>query len=110
MCHVVLLLPIVTLPIFWFVPLPVAAAAYALVFVLSAWVYVRLVQSLHQPAVTGQEALIHTHGEVLRYDGHRLLVRIAGEIWQADCPDRLDPGDPVDIVAVRGLKLVVTRA
>lgn len=110
MCHIVLLLPIITLPIFWFVPLPIASATYAIVFALSVWVYVRLVHSLHQPAVTGQEALIHAHGEALRYDGQRLLVRVAGEIWQAYCADRLDPGDPVDVVAVRGLQLVVRRA
>jgi membrane protein implicated in regulation of membrane protease activity len=37
-------------------------------------------------------------------------VRVAGELWGADCPDGADPGDEVEIRSVDGLTLRVGRS
>ena len=110
MCHLVLLLPLITLPMFWLMPLPEASTAYALIMSLSVWVYFRLVQTMHQPVATGQEALLHAKGEVLRgEEGQRVLVRIASEIWQARSEESLRPGDPIEVTDIIGLQLFVKR-
>ena len=37
-------------------------------------------------------------------------VRVAGELWRAECPEGADPGDRVDVRAVDGLTLRVARS
>lgn len=109
MCHLILILPIIALPMFWLIPLPMATLLYAIVVAFSVWVYFKLMQSMHRPVNTGKEGLLHASGEVLRIDHGHLLVRIAGEIWQADSDERLRPGDPIDVVGLNGLRLSVKR-
>lgn len=109
MCHIILVLPIVALPIFWLTPLPFASAAYTVVVGFSAWVYYRLMRGLHQPVITGQEGLLHATGEVVRGEDRHILVRILGEIWQAQSNELLIPGDSVEVTGVQGLQLSVRR-
>lgn len=63
----------------------------------------------------GPEALIGKRGLVLEAVEHASpgRVKIGGEVWSAkpfDEDDRLEPGDQVDIVAIRGGIALVVRA
>ncbi len=63
----------------------------------------------------GPEALIGKRGFVLEPVEHTLpgRVKIGGEVWSAkpyDEDDRLEEGEPVDIVAIRGGIALVVRA
>ena len=60
MCHLVLLLPILALPLFWFAPLAIAVPAYVVVLILSGWFYWLAVSAMRRPVHTGAEALAHT--------------------------------------------------
>jgi membrane protein implicated in regulation of membrane protease activity len=110
MCHLILLMPIVALPVFWVFPLLVAGPLYAVVFVLSVAFYVAVVRTMRRPPETGREGILHASGVVERVAGDTLSVRINGEHWKARCRgEQLAPGDPVDVVSIEGLTLGVVR-
>jgi membrane protein implicated in regulation of membrane protease activity len=107
MCHLILLLPVFALPVFWWLPLTLAGPIYAAVFGLSAWMYYYVIQAMRRPIETGSEELLHSTGEVISVDGRRLRVRIHGETWIAESDDELRRGDRVAVLAVDGLHLRV---
>jgi membrane protein implicated in regulation of membrane protease activity len=109
MCHLILLLPLLALPIFWVVPLSLAVPAYAAVVALSVWMYVLIMRSMHRPLESGVEKLEHDEGEVIEASGKRAMVRVESEIWQARCDEELRRGDRVKVLAVEGLTLRVAR-
>lgn len=58
---------------------------------------------------TGAEGLVGARGEVIEECRPRGRVKLAGEIWHAECesPAGAGVGDEVRVVAVRGLTLEV---
>ena len=110
MCHLILFLPILALPVFWLFPLAIAGPLYAGVVVFSLMLYRMIFNAMHKRPETGREALVHAAGVVEGVVGDALSVRIHGEHWTAHCADeRLAPGDPVEVVSIHGLTLDVTR-
>jgi len=107
MCHLLLLLPFISLPIFWLAPLSVAGPAYAVVLVVSGGVYYLAVKAMHRPVVTGVEALLHASGIVVDKQDGVLHVKIHNEIWKARAEEQLGVGDVVTIESVEGLTLKV---
>ncbi len=110
MCHLLLLLPFIALPVFWLAPLSVAGPIYAALVVVSGGVYYLAMRAMRQPVVTGVESLLHGIGKVIDREDHCFHVRVEGEIWKAETDDPLAIGDKVEIVSVDGLTLKVRRA
>jgi len=106
MCHLILLLPLLTLPLFWVVPLSVAVPAYGAVLIVSGGVYYLAVRAMRRPVQTGREALLNSKGVIVGMDG-RISVRCHGELWTAECAEEVEAGDIVEIIGVEGLKLRV---
>jgi membrane protein implicated in regulation of membrane protease activity len=109
MCHLVLLLPLLALPLFWLLPMSIAVPAYAAVLILSGGIYYLALRAMHQPVQTGLEALLHSRGEVLGQEGSLFRVRVHSETWNAESKDNLRPGDAIEVVAVEELRLRVRR-
>ena len=109
MCHLILLLPLISLPIFWLVPITAALPIYGAVFLVSVWVYWYVVQAMRRPVVAGREELLHATGHVLDAHGKTAHVRIHSEIWSAESADRLKVDDVVEVLDVDGLRLRVRR-
>lgn len=109
MCHLVLLLPILALPVFWIAPLAIAAPAYFVVLVFSGWVYWLAVSAMRRPVQTGVDALAHSTGKVISRNDGVLQVRVRSEIWNAESMDELQPGDRIEVVAVEAMRLKVQR-
>jgi membrane protein implicated in regulation of membrane protease activity len=61
----------------------------------------------HRRAVTGAEQLIGAEGVALSVCRPRGQVRVDGAIWTADCPEGVDAGDSVRVVARTELLLTV---
>jgi membrane protein implicated in regulation of membrane protease activity len=59
---------------------------------------------------TGPEGLVGERAEVLSACRPLGSVRVHGEIWSAECRAGADPGEPVVVSRVDGLKLVIERA
>lgn len=110
MCHLVLLLPVIALPVFWLWSWPVALAVYAVVLVVSAWMYIYALVAMHRPIVVGNERTLHSRGVVVDDASDGLRVRVNSEYWLAECARPLAVGDEVRVVGRDGLTLIVAPA
>ena len=108
MCHLILAMPLLALPIFWLVPPDVSVPVYAVITLASVFVYMKVMGSMKKPVVTGNEALVGAHGEVVTVTGdNRYLVRANGELWTARGGAGLESGQQVVISSVEGLTLSI---
>jgi len=74
---------------------------------LLAVVVYRVMQK--QPT-TGSEGMIGKSGTVVRVGPQRRVhVRINGELWQAECEERLNVGDKVRVDEIAGMELTVRK-
>jgi membrane-bound serine protease (ClpP class) len=110
MCHVLLLMPLLALPLFWFLPLAAATTLYAVVIALSAWLYVYVFKAWVRPVITGKEYILNSVGEVVDVQGHTLHVRVHSEIWSAESDEILAPGDRVKVTGMECFTLIVKSA
>lgn len=109
MCHLILILPVLGLAVFWLWPLPVAVPAYAVILVISLSIYYLIMQAMRRPVTTGAEEILRETGKVLEARGRKIRVRVRGEIWNAESTERLHAGDDVSITGLEGLVLRVQR-
>ncbi|MEA3274090.1 MAG: NfeD family protein [Pseudomonadota bacterium] len=109
MCHLVLLLPLIGLPVFWLWPLSVALPVYLVILLLSAWVYYYAIVAMRKKVTVGPETLPHSRGEVVGADAGGFCVRVQSELWSASSREALKPGDAIEVVDVDGLTLRVTK-
>lgn len=109
MCHLILLMPVFALAVFWIWPLRVAAPVYAAVTLLSLWMYVLIWRAMQRPVLGGAEELTHSIGEVMAVQKDGLRVRVHSEMWNAQSHDSLHRGDRVKVVGMTGLTLQVRR-
>ena len=112
MCHLVLLMPVIALPVFWLMPLNLAVPLYAVIALVSGLLYWLIARSMMKPIVTGAESLVGTSAEVVsRFNPNnttKYMVKAGSELWTARSDNSLQPGEQVNIVAVDGIRLVVT--
>jgi len=109
MCHVLLLLPLVALPMFWIMPLAAALPVYGVVLALSAAIYWYAIEAMRRPVQTGAEGMVGEIGEVIESRGAKLFVRACSEIWHAESAAPLHEGDRVKVIAVEDLTLRVEK-
>ena len=91
----------------WFVIVPTVGTTAALVF----FAVTMGIRALYRPSVTGSAAMVGRLGvtrTALQPDGQ---VLIDGELWRAVSPEPGVPaGEPVQVTAIDGLTLTVTRS
>lgn len=113
MCHLILFMPLLALPIFWFMPLNLAIPIYTVIVLISGLSYRLIRKSMKKRPETGTESLIGAEAEVISRlkpgDHAQYLVRSQGELWSARSPNVLHPGETVNIEAVDGITLMVKR-
>lgn len=112
-CHAVFLLPFVGLPLFWLLPLGYALPINIAVWLASPFLYRAIRKAMRKPIQDGFQSLIGTEAEVVsKSPDHsaKYLVRCQGELWSAYSTDVLEIGEQVNIVAVKGIGVVVERA
>lgn len=110
MCHFLLFLPVVALPVFWLWPLPIALPVYALALGIALWVYALAIKTARRQVMTGAEGMIGERGRVVRIEGRTATVEIHGELWSAEAAgEPLALGQVARVVGITGLRLKVTR-
>lgn len=113
MCHLILFMPLLALPIFWFMPLNLAIPIYTVIVLISGLSYRLIRKSMKKRPETGAESLIGAEAEVISRlkpgDHAQYLVRSQGELWSARSPNVLHLGETVNIGAVDGITLIVKR-
>lgn len=110
MCHLLLALPLLALPLFWIVPLSVALPAYGVVTGLSAVIYWYAIQAMNRPIQNGAGGMVGEIGEVIETRDGDLRVRVHNEMWQAvPLGAPLCKGDYLEVVGVEELTLRVQK-
>lgn len=109
MCHLVLLMPLIGLGVFWLWPFSVAMPVYLVILFISGLVYFAMLRAMHRPVTTGKEGLIGKSAEVIDIAGFRGHVRVHGEIWEAIFEDSFQKGDTGIIKEVRDMILVIEK-
>ncbi len=110
MCHLVLLLPVFGLVVFWIFPLPIAAPIYLVMLVFSVWMYRSIMRAMRTPVATGSEGLIGQIGDIIDSSGQYLDVLVHGEHWKAESQLTLRKGQRVVVVGRKRLTLRVDDA
>ncbi len=115
MCHLILLMPVLGLPLFWLLPLGYALPINIVLVLISVFLYFLIVRAMKEPIQDGFQSLIGIEAEVVSKqvpdNPGRYLVRAKGEgeLWSGYSTDALDIGEWVSIVAVKGIGVVVER-
>lgn len=110
MCHLVLFLPVFALPVFWLLPMSLAAPLYGAVAVVSLVLYAYTVKAMKQRRLNGAEGMLGEAGQVVETGEQGATLFFHGELWRADVEgEPLVPGDEALIVGIDGLRLRIRR-
>lgn len=110
MCHLMLVMPVLALPVLWLLPLEEGVTVYAVVFLVSGAVYWLAVKAMRSPIMNGTETLLRSRGQVRAADGRRGSIWVASDLWSAESSDfPLAVGDSVEVVGFEGLRLIVRK-
>jgi membrane protein implicated in regulation of membrane protease activity len=107
MHHILMLMPLLALVLFLFLPWPYALVGYVLIVSVSLLGYWKALQALRQPPITGRKAMIGGRAEVIRSKPGEIEVRYWGETWQAVSEQALRRGQEVIVEDMQGLTLRV---
>jgi inner membrane protein len=109
MCHLILSLPIIGIPVFWILPLQFALPVYIVILIISVIIYYAIMMSMKTRVRTGKKGLVGEIGNIFNLTPIDLLVHVHGEIWEAISNDKLKNGDKIRIIKVEGLRLNVRK-
>lgn len=111
MCHLLLLLPLLVLPVFWLSPASIAVPVYTAAALVSGIVYWYALKSARMPKLNGAEAMLGARGRVVHCRERRVTLFFHGELWSADVDgEPLAVGDEAAVVGIEGLQLRVRKA
>jgi membrane protein implicated in regulation of membrane protease activity len=79
MCHLIFLLPIFGLPVFWFFFFKTALISYLIICAISLFLYYKIFQAMHSRVRTGRESMLGKTAVVISgfSYGLRLIVKEA---------------------------------
>ncbi len=100
-----ILLAIFVLPPAWRIPVVLAGGVIE-VGESMFWIWL----SKRRRSSVGVETLVGLSAMVVTPCRPMGQVRVKGELWQARCDEGADPGDAVQVEAVEGLTLTVSRS
>ena len=115
-CHLIFIVPALGILLFWFLPPGYALPITVVIALIAVFLYWLIRKTMRKPVQDGFQSLIGTEAEVVssQAPGHpaRYLVRSQGEgeLWTAYSTDVLEIGEQVNVVAVKGIGVVVERA
>jgi membrane protein implicated in regulation of membrane protease activity len=105
--HLLLLMPILALGLFFLFSWPVALPIYGVLAVGSLIGYWKGIQAQRWPTVTGRKRMVGGRAKVVRVEEGDTEVEYLGEIWKAASSLPLHPGQEVIIEKIDGLTLRV---
>lgn len=112
MCHLVFLVPLVGIPLFWLLPLEHALPINILLWVVSGLLGYKVVRAMMLSPKDDFKSLIGSEARVVSMVNQRYrqyMVKAGHELWTARSTETLRPGERVEVTVTDGIKLVVTR-
>jgi membrane protein implicated in regulation of membrane protease activity len=114
MCHLIFLVPLAGIPLFWILPWGYALLINILLWIVFGSLGYKIIKAMMLPAYGGIRGLVGSQVEVISKtvfgSYSQYLVKVGGELWTARSPENLVPGDKASVEDLDGIKLVVTRA
>jgi membrane protein implicated in regulation of membrane protease activity len=114
MCHLISLVPLAGIPLFWILPWGYALLINILLWIVFGSLGYKIIKAMMLPAYGGIRGLVGSQVEVISKtvfgSYSQYLVKVGGELWTARSPENLVPGDKASVEDLDGIKLVVTRA
>jgi membrane protein implicated in regulation of membrane protease activity len=105
--HLILLLPILALGLFFVFRWQIALILYTPILLGSIAVFVKVLQAQRRPRTTAEGAMVGARAVVVEAQNGKTLVEYHGEIWRAVSTVPLHPHEEVLVQAVNGLLLTV---
>ena len=109
MCHVVFLLPLLAVAVFFFLPPAQAAFVSVPLFLIFLWLAWVMWKDSRRPVTTGMEGLVGNRAQVVGKTSHGAKVRLNGELWDAESADELSVGETVRVTGFERMRLVVRK-
>ena len=110
MHHLLLLLPLVGLVLFFYLVWQVALLLYVIILIASLALYWKIIKAQRRTPVMGKRAMIGDQAVVVRVEADEVEVEYQGETWRAVSAQPLRNGQNVIIEGVEGLTLRVKPA
>ncbi len=111
MCHLILFLPVLAIPVFWIFPFNLALGIYSFILGISLLIYFKIFQAMRQRVRTGPEGMLGQIGIVIQDIDPVGKIKYTTEIWDAVTDGkRFVKGDKVKISRFLGMKLLVEEA
>ncbi|MCJ7772784.1 MAG: hypothetical protein MUP22_06575 [Desulfobacterales bacterium] len=108
MCHLVLFLPIIALPVFWFFPFSTAMTFYLIVSGISMLMYFLIFKAMMMKPRVGKEAMLGKTGVVIKDIAPEGKIKYATEIWNAmTVGKKFSVGEKVEIHGFWGMNVLV---
>jgi len=83
MCHLVLFLPVIALPVFWMFPYSTAMTIYLVIMGISLLLYFLIFKAMMMKPRVGIEAMLGKTGVVIKDIAPEGKIQYATEIWNA---------------------------
>lgn len=109
MCHLLWMLPVLALPLFWIFDFYTAFPIYLGVVVLSGVMFYLTMRSMRQAPQSGIESMQGEIVEVMEASGSRGRVRYHNTVWYAIAREPIAVGEKVRIIGNQGLRLIVEK-
>jgi membrane protein implicated in regulation of membrane protease activity len=113
MCHIFLALPVLALPLFFFLPLETALPIYLIILFVSGFLYYKIGAAMQAKVKTGKEEMIGEEAVVIKDINPEGKVTVWSEIWSATGNAKgkqFRKGEKVKICDFYGLTAVVCEA
>jgi membrane-bound ClpP family serine protease len=108
MCHIFLSLPILALPLFYFLPFERALPIYLMVVLVSGFLYYKIAAAMKAKVKTGKEEMIGKEAVVIEDINPEGKITIWSEIWSATADGkRFYKGQKVEVQGFHGLTAIV---
>ena len=108
MCHIFLSLPVLALPLFFFLPLERALPIYLMILLVSGFLYCKIASAMKAKVKTGKEEMIGEEAVVIKDINPEGKVTVWSEIWSATGNGKqFRKGQKVKICGFYGLTAVV---
>jgi inner membrane protein len=112
MCHVLLLLPFLALPVFFVWPASIAVPLYMVALLAGGVTYWYAFHAARVPKMNGAEGMLGARGRVVQCGGEdNVTLFFHGELWSAEAiGEALAVGDEALVEGIEGLRLRVRKA
>ena len=109
MCHILFLLPFISVILFFILPFGQALVLYSLILLLCSILFWLIWKDTRRPVTTGAEGMVGGIGKVIQNGTGTTKVFYKGEIWDAICAGEVSVDESAEVTGLEGMKVIVRK-